>query len=115
MIVDSGQRTEFTTGAVRDMHENKGDMASIPWEAILRLSRHYENGAKKYNLGDEYSHIDSELVKNRTDYEAMSIEELQVAILEKMAQDGPVTDDMKRTVMENRHSGSLNNWVKSFR
>lgn len=49
MIKDSGQRTEFNTGAVRDMHENKGDMASIPWEAILRLSRHYESGAKKYS------------------------------------------------------------------
>ena len=47
-ILDSGERTEFQTGAVRDMHEGKGDMASIPWEAILRLSRHYENGAKKY-------------------------------------------------------------------
>ena len=30
------------------MHEGKGDMVSIPWEAILRLSRHYEAGAKKY-------------------------------------------------------------------
>lgn len=49
MIKDSGERTEFSTGAVRDMHENKGDMASIPWESILRLARHYENGAKKYN------------------------------------------------------------------
>lgn len=48
-IKDSGERTEFSTGAVRDMSEGKGDMASIPWEAILRLSKHYENGAKKYN------------------------------------------------------------------
>lgn len=47
-IKDSGERTEFSTGAVRDMHAGKGDMASIPWEAILRLSKHYENGAKKY-------------------------------------------------------------------
>lgn len=47
-IKDSGERTQFSTGAVRDMHEGKGDMASIPWEAILRLSKHYENGAKKY-------------------------------------------------------------------
>ena len=46
-IKDSGERTQFETGAVRDMHEGKGDMASIPWEAVLRLSRHYENGAKK--------------------------------------------------------------------
>lgn len=47
-IKDSGERTQFASGAVRDMHEGKGDMASIPWEAILRLSKHYENGAKKY-------------------------------------------------------------------
>lgn len=38
----------FDTGAQRDMSENKGDMVSIPWESILRLSRHYEEGAKKY-------------------------------------------------------------------
>lgn len=48
-IKDSGERTEFATGAVRDMHTGKGDMASVPWEAILRLSVHYENGAKKYD------------------------------------------------------------------
>ena len=47
-ICDSGTRREFSTGAVRDMAEGKGDMASIPWEAILRLSKHYENGSKKY-------------------------------------------------------------------
>ena len=47
-IKDSGERTVFGSGAVRDMHEGKGDMVSIPWESILRLSKHYENGAKKY-------------------------------------------------------------------
>lgn len=47
-IKDSGERKEFSTGAVRDMSDGKGDMVSIPWEAILRLSRHYEAGAKKY-------------------------------------------------------------------
>lgn len=48
MIKDSGERTEFETGAVRDMHEGKGDMASLPFAALLRLSKHYEAGAKKY-------------------------------------------------------------------
>ena len=47
-IKDSGERTVFPTGGVRDMHDGKGDMVSIPWESILRLSKHYENGAKKY-------------------------------------------------------------------
>jgi hypothetical protein len=30
------------------MHEGKGDMLSLPMMALLRLSRHYEEGAKKY-------------------------------------------------------------------
>lgn len=47
-IKDSGERTHFETGAQRDMHAGKGDMASLPWEALLRLSRHYEAGAQKY-------------------------------------------------------------------
>ncbi len=47
-------------------------------------------------------------------YEDMTIEELQEAILEKMRNNGPVTDYMLRTVRENKHKGSLVNWVKSF-
>ena len=45
---DSGERRAFPTGAVRDMAEGKGDMYSLPAAAILRLSKHYEAGAKKY-------------------------------------------------------------------
>ena len=47
-IKDSGQRRAFSTGAVRDMAAGKGDMLSMPWAGLLRLSVHYENGAKKY-------------------------------------------------------------------
>lgn len=38
----------FETGANRDNNDSKGDMASVPWEAILRLSRLYQEGAKRY-------------------------------------------------------------------
>ena len=48
IIKDSGDRTQFSSGAVRDMHTGKGDMVSLPASAILRLSKHYENGALKY-------------------------------------------------------------------
>lgn len=48
-------------------------------------------------------------------YEDMSVEELQEAILEKMRQNGPVTDYMLGTVRENIYHDSLVNWVKSFR
>lgn len=49
MIQDSGDRREFNTGAVRDMAEGKGRCDLLPACAILRLARHFENGAKKYN------------------------------------------------------------------
>lgn len=48
MIKDSGERSIFETGAVRDMHSGKGDMVSLPANAMLRLSKHYEAGALKY-------------------------------------------------------------------
>lgn len=47
-ILDSGNRREFETGAVRDMKAGKGDMVSLPNAAILRISKHYEAGALKY-------------------------------------------------------------------
>ena len=47
-IKSNGEMTVFASGAVRDMHEGKGDMASLPWEAVLRLSKHYEAGTIKY-------------------------------------------------------------------
>jgi glycosidase len=47
-------------------------------------------------------------------FEEMSVQELQQAILEKMRQNGLVTDYMLGTVRENTHHGSLVNWVKSF-
>lgn len=47
-IKDSGDRTEFSTGAKRDMHTGKGRMDLLPWDAIMEVSKHCENGALKY-------------------------------------------------------------------
>ena len=47
--------------------------------------------------------------------EDMTVEELQQAILAKMANNGPVTDQMKKTVYDNIWHDSLVNWLKSFR
>lgn len=47
-IKDSGNRTEFSTGAVRDMHEGKGDFSLLLWEAIWEVAKHCEKGAVKY-------------------------------------------------------------------
>lgn len=47
-ILDSGERTQFDTGAVRDMHEGKGRFDLLPMCVIKRLAKHYENGCVKY-------------------------------------------------------------------
>lgn len=83
---------------------------------ISEISPVVNGGASaKYNLDSSYSDIDPDVISNRCDYDSMSIKELQVAILEKMAKNGPVTDQMIKTVMDNVYLDSLKNWVKSFR
>lgn len=47
-ILDSGNRTEFSTGALRDMHTGKGRMDLLPMTALIELSKHCEAGALKY-------------------------------------------------------------------
>lgn len=67
MIQDSGDRTEFDSGAVRDMHEGKGRMDLLPCNAIIELSKHCENGSLKYGERNvdkglpQHSFIDSGL------------------------------------------------------
>ena len=48
-------------------------------------------------------------------FERGKIAGLQEAILAMMEKNGPVTDQMRRDVMENVYHDSLINWVKSFR
>lgn len=54
-------------------------------------------------------------VPTNKSYDEMTVEELQAAILEKMAKNGPVTPDMEKTVRDNVWHDSLVNWVRSFR
>ena len=54
-------------------------------------------------------------VPSNKSYEEMTVPELQSAVLEKLAKNGPVTDRMRREVAENVYHDSLVNWVKSFR
>lgn len=64
-IKDSGERTEFSTGAVRDMHAGKGRFDLLCWNAIHDYAKHCEEGAIKYGEGNaklgipQHSLIDS--------------------------------------------------------
>lgn len=64
---------------------------------------------------EEVKEIKEVVVPANKSYEEMTVEELQQAIYEKMAKNGPVTDQMKKDITDNTHHGSLINWVKSFR
>lgn len=48
MIKDSGERTVFPSGFVRDMRIGKGRMDLLPWNAIIEVSQLCEEGAIKY-------------------------------------------------------------------
>lgn len=45
---DSGNRTCFETGAVRDIQTGKGRYDLLPWQAIHQVAIHCERGAIKY-------------------------------------------------------------------
>jgi hypothetical protein len=47
-VKDSGERQEFTTGAVRDKSSGKGRFDLLPAYVLFRDARHMENGAVKY-------------------------------------------------------------------
>ena len=51
--------------------------------------------------------------QNKT-FEEMTVEELQEAILNRMKRNGPVTEQMKKDVLENVYHNSLVTWIKSF-
>ena len=47
-VKDSGKRQSFKTGSVRDTREGKGRFDLITPIGLMRLAKHYENGAIKY-------------------------------------------------------------------
>lgn len=47
-LQDSGTRQDFSTGARRDIQENKGRYDLLPPAAIFAVARVFEEGAKKY-------------------------------------------------------------------
>jgi hypothetical protein len=47
-VMDSGERRQYDTGAVRDRQRGKGRYDLLPPKAIDRIAKHFENGAVKY-------------------------------------------------------------------
>ena len=75
-----------------------------------------ETCAKDADKTDETSDTAAKTVADLSKApEDMTVAELQLCILAKMATNGPVTDQMKKTVYDNMWHDSLVNWFKSFR
>lgn len=76
-----------------------------------------ENTPSEKNNTENSQEMPKEPVKTVSNKspEEMTVEELQAAILGKMANNGPVTDQMRKTVADNVWHDSLVNWLKSFR
>ena len=75
-----------------------------------------ETCAKDADKTDETSDTAAKTVADLSKApEDMTVAELQLCILAKMATNGPVTDQMKKTVYDNIWHESLVNWFKSFR
>lgn len=49
-VKDSGTRQVFDTGAQRDIQEGKGRFDLLPPLAMIRIAKHFENGAGKYGI-----------------------------------------------------------------
>ena len=47
-LPDTGKRSQFSTGAVRDASEGKGIPSLIPIDALRAVSKRFEDGATKY-------------------------------------------------------------------
>ena len=48
ILKDSGTRSEFDTGAVRDGQTGKGRMDLLPVRALIEVAKIFESGAAKY-------------------------------------------------------------------
>ena len=84
-------------------------------EGLVKEAPTKEEPVKEQNLWEKKSGFVDKSVTEGKAYESMTIEELQEAILSKMEKNGPVTEQMLRSVQENVYLNSLLNWVKSFR
>lgn len=88
MIKDSGERTKFPSGALRDMHTGKGRMDLLPWLAIMEVSKHCEAGALKYGEHNvdkgipTHSLLDS-AIRHAAKYLAGYIKERRSIVLEE--------------------------------
>jgi hypothetical protein len=76
-LADSGDRSTFSTGSLRDNGDGKGlpSLWITCWDALLRVWQHFANGAKKYSprnweLGQPVSRYIDAIVRHTSELAA---------------------------------------------
>ena len=111
----SEAKTEAVAAETEEVAAETAVAETVAAETAKAEAAETEGAEKKaVEQKEEGTYVDRSVSEGKT-YEEMSVEELQEAVLAKMASNGPVTPDMLRTVRENVYHDSLVNWVKSFR
>lgn len=112
--------TEASAEATKIVMEAEAPKQEAPGQVIFNQEApeqetpKIENAAAAHPETKTSGFVDRFVTEGKA-YESMTIEELQEAILSKMEKNGPVTEQMLRSVYENIYPNSLVNWVKSFR
>ncbi|MBQ9490027.1 MAG: alpha-amylase [Lachnospiraceae bacterium] len=95
---------------IEEASHEAAPMETVPVEETIKEGVSVQAAPEEKKSG----FVDKSVTEGKA-YESMTIEELQEAILSKMEKNGPVTEQMLRSVQENVYPNSLLNWVKSFR
>ena len=110
----SGERVRVNNGNIHVMiRANSGEI----WLPATEQGK-IEDADAEYELQrerepDSFASLQEHAPEGKA-YEAMTVQELQAAILEKMRENGPVTEQMKKAVTDNVWQEALLNWVRSF-
>lgn len=106
---------------VDEVTEKETVIESVPEMKIEVIKQNQPVSAKKVTIAEASTetltkkdvYVDLFATEGKS-YEEMTVVQLQEAVLSKMAKNGPVTDEMFKTVADNVYHDSLVNWVKSF-
>ena len=117
-MIDTNEVEHRSSEIKNTIAESDNDADATPVTSTVDISSEIPAEAStsdKPDVSDTLEKEDAKVLDLNKPYEEMSVEELQAAILEKLAKNGPVTDQMRKDVAENVYQNSLLNWVKSFR
>lgn len=116
--VEITEKVQESVGVPAKMEEKAEEMAQTETEMTEAVKAAEKEPVQQTESKREQEEVKEEPKQTASttpkSYEEMTIEELQEAILEKMRRNGPVTDQMKKDVMENVYHNSLVTWVRSF-